>query len=103
MTPTSAARIWSVGDELKVEFPPLEGNTTSNTVTFPCTPSGVQALIAVLRSREAAKPSDLTIGTKATPNQWNLEELIKQFSGNITKLGPKAAAKEDLTLEDLDL
>jgi hypothetical protein len=73
--PSHAVSVWAVGDELFVAFP---GTVTDkgHTVTFPATANGLQALVNILRRREAS--NDRRIANAAAPTQYQIERALVQ-------------------------
>lgn len=56
----------------------------------------------LLRSRERSHELD-SIGKPETPIQYNLDEIMRSFGGQIKVVGDKRTASADLSLEDLEL
>lgn len=92
--PSYAAHLWVVGDQIKLGLPPLEQNQQSHTVSMPFTIAGMQALLMILRDRERQRVRQ-TVGTKAAPTQYNVEEMLK-----LMKKAPKKPKVEAASVAD---
>lgn len=93
--PSHAARIWTVGDELHIEFPSTKTERV-HAVTVPGTEAGLKVALGILRARSASS----TVGTVGAPTklqvQKNLEELAQKFikSGGKVKQPAQAFSPE---------
>lgn len=70
--PSYAVSAWIVGDSLMIAFP---GSLSEqgHTIKLPASAGGLQAAINIMKDR--ARASDLRVGNKGTPTQWDIERL----------------------------
>jgi hypothetical protein len=97
MTPKT--EIWTSGNFLILRF---DG---AHEVKLPINDNTITVLLSVLRSREGVQAGvDTYIGKKPSPTQYDLDLVLKAMgSGKVKIVGPKRAADENITLEDLGL
>lgn len=102
-TPGYAAQVWLGPDnKLTVAFPPLPGHEKGHTTLIPCTEDGASLLRQILAQR--AKGYDdhsATIGTKASPTQYNIEAMIKAMK--VTRIEPKKDGSKVVSIEEIGL
>lgn len=91
--------IWTVGQHIFLRFDDL------HEVKLPINDKTITVLLQVLRSREGVKTGvDTYIGKKPTPTQYDLDAILRAVAGGKVKVvGPKRAADENISLEDIGL
>lgn len=101
--PSHAAHIWIAGDnKLTVAFPPLPGHEKGHTTLLPCTEDGIKVLRSILAERaEGFTSGRATIGTKGSPTQYNLAEMIKAMK--VTRIEPKKDGSKIASIEEIGL
>lgn len=114
--PSYAAYIWHSGDALHILMPPSTEGGKSNTIRIPLERTGVEHnqwgqplpsqrgwkfLLDTLLARSTS--DQFTIGTPAAPTQYDLDEIVRHWSGQVTKIERKKDAPEELTIDDLDI
>jgi hypothetical protein len=72
--PAYAVSMWVVGDNLMVAFPGTVSEK-GHTIKLPASAGGLQAAITIMKDR--ARATDLRIGNKGTPTQYDLEAIGK--------------------------
>ena len=70
--PSYAPRVWVVGDELIVRYPPHAGDV-HYTVSFPMTGKGIEMFLGSMRARRA----DSVISTRGKPTEWDIETTLR--------------------------
>lgn len=100
--PKHAANIWLSGDTLILAFPNQRAEGRGHTTELRINSATLPTLISILRAREQSSNLD-QIGRKECPTQYNLDEIMKSFGGEVKVVGQKRQAGQELTLEDLDI
>lgn len=72
--PAHAAYIWLAGDTIYLGLPSLTGSEKGHTIHAQANPTGLLALLSILRSRASGQSKG--VGTKADPTQYNLEAVL---------------------------
>lgn len=103
--PHYAVSVWLSGDKLMVAYPPLPGNQKGHTVVLPNTPAGLAVLQESLQERQ--REGYQKIGTKATPVQYDIDEILRRMGPQAVTVVPSREKKKDLpltmTVDDLEL
>lgn len=103
--PHYAVSVWLSGDKLMVAYPPPPFSDKGHTIVLPATPAGFAVLADNLKERQ--REGYHKIGTKATPIQYNIDEIIRRMGPNAVEVIPAKVKKHDapytLTLDDLNL
>jgi hypothetical protein len=73
--PAYAANIWTRGQDIVIQFPPLAEGDKTSTITFPLTERGILCLQRILVER--ARSADLRISSKGTPCKRNVQAAIE--------------------------
>lgn len=102
--PHYAVSVWLSGDKLMIAYPPLPDHTKGHTIVLPATPAGFAILADSLKERQ--REGYQKIGTKATPIQYDIDEIIRRMGPGAVEVIPTREKKKDaphtLMLEDLD-
>jgi hypothetical protein len=96
--PNHAAYIWTNGEKIIMTFPGYKGTDDRrfNSVQLdPKDPNSLFIIWDVLRRRANSHADERKIGTKATPTQWNIDEVLKQMK--VTRVEPKRDVSEQST------
>jgi hypothetical protein len=68
--PSYAANIWIAGDKIMLGFPSTVGGR-SHSVALPMTDKGLAVALDILKERSTS--TIMSIGTRAAPTKWNIE------------------------------
>lgn len=121
--PSYSAYVWSFGDVLHLAFPPVTEHDRGHSVKLECNLATIKSLMAdterldlderkslrslyvmlmTLKEREHARDA-MSVGKKSSPVQYDLEQIMKNFQGEVKRVGKPKIADENLSLEDLGL
>lgn len=102
-SPSYAAAIWVAQDgKFAVSFPPLPGREKGHTVLIPCSEDGMKMLRSILNQRsEHYVDGTALIGTKASPTQYNIAEMIRAMK--VKKIEPKKDGSNIVSIEEIGL
>lgn len=84
--PNHSAIVWATDEWLYLELPAIHG-LKAHSIRVPCTEVGLRAALHTLQSRSEFS----RIGEPGDPTQHNVDQLIKEFKGEIKR--PKARPK----------
>jgi len=99
--PDSAAYIWSNGEKIVITFPGYRGlndRRFNSTTLDPKDPASLFVLWSILRERCKATAEERKIASRATPTQYNIDEMIKAMK--VKRIEPKKAYDNSISAED---
>lgn len=98
--PSHAAHIWVAGDAIFLGLPPFRGDH-GHTVQLPNTTKGLQVALATLRARAISR--EPTIGTRAAPAQYNVDEILKRVGADREAAQKRRIEEADDLLSEVGL
>lgn len=128
--PSYAASIYISGDQLHIGLEPLEEDGRGRQIIIPLDQCGIEptqpehkceecghhqranrsvkstqrgwlALLTLLRER-AHLGHVSSISTPANPTQWNIDQILRSFGGEVKYVGSKKKVSDTMTLEDIE-
>lgn len=90
--PSYACTVWLTGETLHAWFDGTGPSGQGHAVHFEASVAGLKALLVTLKERE--REGRRTIGHETDPTQADFEELIRKFSGKVTKPALKGKTAE---------
>lgn len=113
--PSYAAYIWHSGDAIHILFPSDAEAGKTHSIRIPLERAGVEYnnwgqplpsqrgwkfLLDTLLARSTDER--FSVGTRAAPTQYDLDNIVKHWAGQVTKIEKKKDAPQELTIEDLE-
>ena len=101
--PSHAAMVWLTGDGLRVSLPPAR-DEKGHAILLPTNPASWSILLDILRERHRASERDqrLSIGTRASPVQYDIEGMLRAMGQSAPTIR-RIEKVEATSLHDLDL
>lgn len=90
--PAHAASFWIAGDDLWIAFPGQGPEGKGHSIRLPASTAGLATAIAILRER--SKATDLRLGARGTPTQYELEQ-DKKYGAILAVMKADTAAKAE--------